>query len=112
MKSASKLKRIVTILAFISYPLLNISQKKGSNKIVFAAEPFSKDPKEQKEFKWDRSIYAKMKLQKALKNYAQKFGEYELDKYKITGVYKSYLKFICMPIEDNENRRSNNEITL
>jgi hypothetical protein len=109
MKNMKKIKLVlacICVLAFFGFYQLAV------NKIVFGPEPFTKSSKEQNQYNWDAPIYAKLKVDQPLKHYAQKIGGYELERFNIKGVYSSYLKFMCIPDGEDENQRTNTEITL
>lgn len=108
------MKRFINPIRFLAFTLIFIFPYYliAQNKIVFSSKPLSTGGSEQKEFVWNTPIYAKINLDKPLKSYARKIDSYDLEKFKINGVYKSYISLFCVPKDENLDQRTNVEIKL
>ena len=62
-----KLKRIITLIALVAIQFSLNAQ----NKMIFSSKPFSQGGTEQKEFKANSPIYARIILEKPLKSYCK-----------------------------------------
>lgn len=103
--------KLVLLSLFFGIQLFLHAQS-SENKMAFSSQPFYKKTVEQHMFKMGSSIYCRLTLDKPLKSYSQKIHQYELDKFKISGIYTDFVAFQICPVGEDPTRRSNVEIKL
>ena len=108
MKTLISTKKLLAVATIILSPFFLNAQ----NKIVFSSKPFPKGGTAQKEFVWNTPIYAKITIDKPLKNYAKKIDDYDMEQLHVSGIYSSYISLYCIPVGEDINSRSNVEIKL